>query len=108
MRIDDLRPDRLSQSAERPVAPARPAAPNPAAPVVPPARTDTVVISAEARALAALQAGASVQGALTPERVLELRRWLAAGGHNDPDVIRRVAEQIVGSGDLAATASAGE
>ena len=100
MRVDDLRPDRLNGSAGRPAPAGRSAPVTAAAPVDPAGRGDSVVISAEARALAA-SSESDVRGALAPERLAELRHWLAAGGHNDPAVLATVAERILERGDLA-------
>jgi hypothetical protein len=100
MRIEDLRPDQLRNRATRPagapLAPTQPVAPADAA-----ARGDTASISAESRARAAAEEE-PVAGALAPERTAELRRWLAAGGHNEPDVIRHVAARLIAWGDLDA------
>lgn len=37
---------------------------------------------------------------LSPERLEALRRWVQAGGHNDPAVAERVATRIIERGDL--------
>lgn len=100
MRIDDLRADHVGTPSGKPVAPARKAgAPRPGAAEAA-ARGDSVEISAEARALAANGAAGDVAGALAPERLAELRRWLAGGGHNDPGVLRHVAARLIAGGEL--------
>jgi hypothetical protein len=37
---------------------------------------------------------------LSPERLEAIRRWVEAGGHNDPAVAERVARRIIDRGDL--------
>lgn len=37
---------------------------------------------------------------LSPERLEAIRRWVEAGGHNDPAVAERVARRIIERGDL--------
>lgn len=101
MRIEDLRSDPVGSSSSKPVAPARKAAIAPqAAGSDAGSRSDTVEISQEARELAAQADAGAVAGALSPERLVELRRWLAAGGHNDPKVLKQVAERLLESGEL--------
>jgi hypothetical protein len=37
---------------------------------------------------------------LSPERLEAIRRWVEAGGHNDPAVAEHVARRIIDRGDL--------
>lgn len=37
---------------------------------------------------------------LSPERLEALRRWVEAGGHNDPAVAETVARRIIERGDV--------
>lgn len=109
MRIDDMKSDQLGSSSTRPAQPVRrsaPAAPAPAGAA--PTRRDSVEISEQAKALAATAEGDAVQGALDPERLAEMRRWLAAGGHNDPAVLRKVAEKLIDGGELTGPAEGNE
>ena len=101
MRIDDLRADHLGTTSAKPAAPVRRGAPVTPAPAVDAnARGDSVEISEQAKALAAGAEREAVRGALDPERLAELRRWLAGGGHNDPAVLRQVAGKLLASGEL--------
>jgi hypothetical protein len=101
MRIDELRPDHLGSSAARPAQGARKSgAAAPPAPAEPVGKGDSVEISEQARSMASTAGGEAVKGALDPERLAELRRWLAAGGHNDPAVLRHVAGKLIDGGEL--------
>lgn len=103
MRIDDLRSDILGSSSAKPAkgaAPVKRTAPAAPAPADLAARGDSVEISEQAKALAANAEGDAVKGALDPERLAELRRWLAGGGHNDPAVLRHVAGKLIDGGEL--------
>jgi hypothetical protein len=37
---------------------------------------------------------------ISDDRVTALRRWIAEGGHNDPEVAEEVARRIIQRGDL--------
>lgn len=100
MRIDDIRPDSSRADRTRPATPVAGPAPAKAAEPVQRDAGDQVEISAEARALAALQQAADPAEALSPERLAELRRWIQAGGHNDAKVIEQVARRLLSSGEV--------
>jgi hypothetical protein len=46
------------------------------------------------------QASNGATSSIAPERVAALRRWIADGGHNAPDVAEQVARRILDRGDL--------
>lgn len=84
-------------------SPAAPAAsPDAGAPAKPaPARGDSVQISSAGRALAGAQGGAQgVDGAMSAERVAELRKKVLEGAYDSTQVVEQVAKRILGSGDL--------
>lgn len=101
MRIDDTHLDPVQPGLTRPPAavdplrPSRPAADTKHAPA------DQVLISAEARALAARHAEATDPPAtLEPERLAELRRWVHSGAFDDPAVIETIARRLLDAGDV--------
>jgi hypothetical protein len=58
-----------------------------------PPRADRVEISEAGRAMAA-------QGALSPERVADVRQKVAAGAYNTMEVAAEVARRMIARGDL--------
>lgn len=44
--------------------------------------------------------GSGEREPLTVERIAALRQWLAAGGHNTPEVAEEVARRMLASGEL--------
>jgi hypothetical protein len=62
-------------------------------------RKDRVEISEEGRALAA-QEEVRTDGTLDAERVLELRRWVQAGGFDDPKVVDKIARRLLDLGEV--------
>jgi anti-sigma28 factor (negative regulator of flagellin synthesis) len=60
------------------------------------ARRDSVQLSAAGRALA----GGVDGGAMSAERVAELRKKVLEGAYNSTEVVDQVAKRILGSGDV--------
>jgi hypothetical protein len=101
MRIEETRPDSVRSGQARPAAPVQPA--QPARPVQDADSTGSVRvdISAEARALAASQSDAAPETlTLSPERLAELRRWVHAGGFDEPAVIASIARRLLENGEV--------
>ena len=70
-----------------------------ARPVPAPAAADWRGVSDAGRALAA-QAAGGAQGALTPERVAEVRERILSGAYNSLEVVEQVARKMLASGDI--------
>jgi hypothetical protein len=88
-------------SRTRETASPTPAAGTPAAPVAATPRTDRVEISEAGRALAAQQGGeAEAGGAMSAERLAELRQRVLGGAYNSLDVVDQVARRMLQSGDV--------
>ena len=98
MNIRDIRSDAPGAA---PIQPVRGISNRPAAHNAPESkdRDDLVEISDEARALAA-QDAAAPETSLGAERVLELRRWIQAGGFDAPEVIDQVARRLIERGEV--------
>jgi anti-sigma28 factor (negative regulator of flagellin synthesis) len=99
MPIDNVRPERAGTAGEvKRSEAAEPAvrAPRPAPKAE---RTDRVEISQEGRELA-LRRLDDAAGSLSAERIEALRMRIAAGFYDSPDVIDRVARNILDSGEL--------
>ena len=62
-------------------------------------RDDLVEISEEARALAAREE-VTPEPSLGEERILELRRWIQAGGYDAPEVIDQIARRLIERGEV--------
>lgn len=81
-----------TEAGSGPVAPTQPAAPV--------TRTgDRVEISDEGRALAAASTHGK-DGALSPERVSELRQRVLAGAYNSVQVVDEIARRMLDRGDI--------
>jgi hypothetical protein len=101
MNFEDLRTDPPGPDAIRPAAwfswhddvPRAPRAGDPG-------DADEPEESKTARAEPADSASNGSTPSIPPERVAALRRWIADGGHNAPDVAEQVARRILDRGDL--------
>jgi hypothetical protein len=60
---------------------------------------DLVEISEEARALAAREE-VPAEASLGADRIVELRRWIQAGGYDAPEVIDRIARRLIELGEV--------
>jgi anti-sigma28 factor (negative regulator of flagellin synthesis) len=88
-------------SRARETAAATPSAGTPAQPAAPVARVDRVEISDAGRALAAQQGGeAEAGGAMSAERVAELRQRVLSGAYNSLDVVDQVARRMLDTGAI--------
>lgn len=98
MNIRDIRSDAPGAA---PIQPVRGISNRPAPGTAPESREreDLVEISEEARALAAREEAAP-EGTLSAERVLELRRWIQAGGYDAPEVVDLIARRMIERGDI--------
>ena len=104
MRIDSknspLQQAELASRA-REAVPASPAASAPTAALSPSPRVDRVEISDAGRALAAQRGGeAEGSGAMSAERLAELRQRVLGGAYNSLDVVDQVARRMLQSGDV--------
>ncbi len=80
---------------------AAPAVNTPTAPLASTARVDRVEISDAGRALAAQRGGESeASGAMSAERLAELRQRVLGGAYNSLDVVDQVARRMLQSGDI--------
>lgn len=70
-----------------------------AQPVTQVQRSDRVQISDEGRALAA-NAANETSGALSAERITDVRRQILSGAYNSLDVVDQVARKMLASGDI--------
>ena len=68
-------------------------------PAAAPTRTDRVEISDAGRALAA-QGGDEATGAMSAERVSELRQRVLSGAYNSLEVVDQVARRMLDRGDV--------
>lgn len=81
-----------TEAGSGPVAPVQPTAPGSRA-------GDRVEISDEGRALAAANTHGR-DGALSPERVSELRQRVLAGAYNSVQVVDEIARRMLDRGDI--------
>ncbi len=63
-------------------------------------RHDSVAISDAGRALSGGPKSATSSGALTPERVADLRKKVLEGAYNSTHVVDAVAKRLLASGDV--------
>ena len=88
-------------SRTRATGSATPAAGTPTAPAPAASRQDRVEISDAGRALAAQQGGeAEAGGAMSAERLAELRQRVLGGAYNSLAVVDQVARRMLQSGDV--------